>query len=101
MSTIKMIFSLCFPLFLLSSAFAPCTFAASVETVGDLKVNGVTESTGGFKFSDGTTLSGAGDITANSSYAAFQVTQQGSGYGIDVTSSSGDAIHASAQNNGI
>jgi hypothetical protein len=101
MSKKKMTLSLCFSLFLFSSTLAPSLFAASVETVGDLKVDGQIESTGGFKFSDGATLSGAGDITANSSFAAFQVTQQGSGHGIDATSMSGDAVHASAQNNGI
>jgi hypothetical protein len=94
-------FSLCISLLLVSYNFTPGLFAASVETVGDLKVNGEIESTGGFKFSDGTTLSGAGDITANSSSAAFKVTQQGSGHGIDVISQSGDAINISAYNNGI
>jgi hypothetical protein len=52
----KMTLSLCFSLFLLSSAIAPCTFAASVETDGDLKVNGwIWSNSGGFKFPDGTT----------------------------------------------
>jgi hypothetical protein len=57
----KLTISLCFSLFLLSSAFAPCTFAASVETVGDLDVNGwIWSKSGGFKFPDGSTLATAG-----------------------------------------
>ena len=49
--------SLCLSLFFVSSAFAPSLFAADVETVGDLKVDGEIWSTsGGFKFPDGTTL---------------------------------------------
>jgi hypothetical protein len=57
----KMILSLCFSLLLVSSAFAPGTFAASVETNGDLEVNGQIWSTsGGFKFPDGSTLTTAG-----------------------------------------
>jgi hypothetical protein len=42
--------------FTMSMALAATCFAADVETVGDLKVGGVIESTsGGFKFPDGTT----------------------------------------------
>jgi hypothetical protein len=94
--------SLCISLFLVSSVFASSTFAASVETVGDLKVQGVVESTsGGFKFPDGTTLADVGNISANSASTAFQVTQSGSGHAIDATSMSGDAVHASATNTGI
>ena len=61
MSKKKMIVPLFLSLFLVSSAFAPCTFAADVETVGNLKVGGVVESTsGGFKFPDGSTLTTSG-----------------------------------------
>jgi hypothetical protein len=61
MSMKRLAFSLCFSLLLVSSAFAPCTFAASVETDGDLEVNGQIWSTsGGFKFPDGSTLTTAG-----------------------------------------
>jgi hypothetical protein len=53
--------SLCFSLFLIPLISANLSLAASVETVGDLKVNGVIESTsGGFKFPDGSTLNTAG-----------------------------------------
>jgi hypothetical protein len=53
--------SLCLPLLIVSAAFAPRTFAADVETNGDLTVNGVVESTsGGFRFPDGKTLSSVG-----------------------------------------
>jgi hypothetical protein len=101
MSKKFVVLPICLSLVLVSLIFTQRLYAASVETVGDLKVNGTVESTGGFKFSDGTTLSGAGDITASSGSAAFTVTQQGSGHGIDVTSQTGDAINISAQNNGI
>jgi hypothetical protein len=48
--------TLSLPFLLISSLFAQLSFAADVETVGDLKVGGVIESTsGGFKFPDGTT----------------------------------------------
>jgi hypothetical protein len=55
MSKKKMILSRCLSLFLVSSAFAPGTFAADVETNGDLTVNGVIESSDGVKFPDGKT----------------------------------------------
>ncbi|NVN92848.1 MAG: hypothetical protein HXX11_19940 [Desulfuromonadales bacterium] len=56
MSKKKLSLSCCIYLFLVSSAFAPVAFAASVETVGDLKVDGQIWSTsGGFKFPDGST----------------------------------------------
>jgi hypothetical protein len=95
-------FSLCISLLLVSAPFTPGLFAASVETVGDLKVQGVVESTsGGFKFPGGATLSDVGNISANSASTAFQVTQSGSGHAIDASSMSGDAVHATAVNTAI
>jgi hypothetical protein len=49
--------SLGFSLLLVSFSFSQRTFAASVETVGDLTVQGVIQSSsGGFRFPDGSTL---------------------------------------------
>jgi hypothetical protein len=85
---------------LLSSIlFTHSIFAADVETNGNLTVNGVVESTsGGFKFPNGATLTDMGNISANSSSQALQVTQSGSGQAINASSMSGDAVHASATN---
>jgi hypothetical protein len=102
MSKNKITLSLCFSLLLVCAVFVTGTFAADVETDGDLKVNGVVESTsGGFKFPNGTTLTSIGNISANSASTAFQVTQSGAGHGIDANSMSGDAVHASATNTGV
>lgn len=61
MSKKNVTLAICLPLFLLSSVFAPRTFAASVETDGDLKVNGwIWSNSGGFKFPDGTTWTTGG-----------------------------------------
>jgi len=47
--------ALCFSLVLIYSVFAQCSFAADVETIGDLKVSGMIDNTGGegIRFPDG------------------------------------------------
>lgn len=53
--------ALCLSLLISAGTSVPPLFGADVETVGDLKVQGVIESTGGgFKFPDGSTLTTAG-----------------------------------------
>lgn len=66
MSMGKVTLSLCFSLFIVCAVFETGTLAADVETVGDLKVHGVVESTsGGFKFPDGITQTSACNACVN------------------------------------
>jgi hypothetical protein len=61
MSKMFVALPLCLSLVLVYSLFSHHSYAASVETNGDLTVQGVVESaTGGFRFPDGSTLTSAG-----------------------------------------
>lgn len=61
MSMKRVVLSVCLALAVITSIFAPRSFATNVVTGGDLQVHGIVESTsGGFKFPDGSTLTTAG-----------------------------------------
>lgn len=83
---------LCFSLLIVSSFLAQISFAADVETNGNLKVNGVIESSsGGFRFPDGSTLTTVG--VTGTPVAHGVVSANGDGATFSHSSNVGAVIH--------